>query len=152
MVDSGSWSSLLVNTESQNEVVSGKSGRGVDCAWQSPQLSIISDSSCSRSSSPMPGSTSSSRWSRVNESISSSKSSTAEVEAAVLEVEAVRDAAALTLRDLGWVGLLRTGLKCDIIYLVTDNAAFMSYPYKYQNSFHSCHCNCCFSKKYTACL
>lgn len=71
-----------------------------------PQLSIISDSSCSRSSSPRPGSTSSSRWSPVNSLISSSNSSTTEVEAAV-----VRDTPVLCLRGLGVrVGVFRMGL------------------------------------------
>lgn len=74
-----------------------------------PQLSIISDSSCSRSSSPMSGSTSAgARWSSVNSLISSSKSSMA-------EVEAVREAATLTLRNFDWVGDLRTGLKREIL-------------------------------------
>lgn len=123
MVDSGWWSSLLVHIDSQDKVVGVKLGQGVDRAWRSPQLSIISDSSCRRSSSPMLGSTSSpSKCSSVNSLIRSSKSSTAEVEGAAvaLEVDAVRAVAMLCLRDLGWVGVFRTGLKCaerPVIYL-----------------------------------
>ena len=71
----------------------------------------------------MPGSTSSpSKWSSVNALICSSKSSTAELEAAALEV----DAATLVLRDLGWVGVFSTGLKCTerlVIYLKEKNVA-----------------------------
>lgn len=93
------------------------------------QLSIISDSSCSRSSSPMAGSMSSSRWSSVNWLISSSNSSTVdELEPSGLEVGAARDDATLYLRLLDWVGVLGTGLKCtgERILNVLPNTACSS--------------------------
>lgn len=108
---------------------------GVDWSKQElvdPQLSIISDSSCSRSSSPMAGSTSSSRWSSVNWLMSSSKSSTAE-EASALEEAAARDAAVLDLLVLDWVGLFSTGLKH------TQNVDFWSWKIT-SVSIYSCVC------------
>ena len=71
-----------------------------------PQLSIISDSSCSRSSSPRPGSMSSPRWSSVNSFINSSKSSTAEE----LETVETRDATQLGRRGFTWGAAFITGL------------------------------------------
>lgn len=66
----------------------------------------------------------------MNSFISSSKSSTAEVEAAALEVEAVREAATLVLRDLGWVGVFRTGLKYP------ERAGYLFSRWEYVNVKH----------------